>query len=116
MPLIDLVRTAPRAVLCCVERPGFSWISGTGVVLRWRAAAPSAGLARLTTGPAMSFRLFPVALLAALHAYIGSRLLGVLPAPWGVVGAGLLIGLFLLVLSAASPILGRRAATGVLAW
>ncbi|KQU65080.1 MULTISPECIES: metallophosphoesterase [unclassified Rhizobacter] len=64
----------------------------------------------------MSFSLLPVALLAAFHAYIGSRLLGVLPAPWGLAGAGLLVGLFLLVLSAASPILGRRAATGVLAW
>ena len=64
----------------------------------------------------MSFRLFPVALLAAFHAWIGVRLLGVLPGPWGAVGAGLLIGLFLLVLSAASPILGRRAATGLLAW
>ncbi|NKI97755.1 metallophosphoesterase [Rhizobacter sp. SG703] len=64
----------------------------------------------------MSFPLLPVALLAAFHAYIGSRLLGVLPAPWGWVGAGLLAALFLLVLSAASPILGRRAATGVLAW
>ncbi|WP_457330216.1 metallophosphoesterase [Rhizobacter sp. P5_C2] len=64
----------------------------------------------------MSIRLFPVALLAALHAYIGSRLLGGLPAPWGWVGVGLLAALFVLVLSAASPILGRRAATGVLAW
>ena len=67
----------------------------------------------------MSRSLFPLALLALLamlHAYIGTRLLGVLPPPGAWVGVGLLAGLFLLVLSAASPILGRRAATGVLAW
>jgi len=64
----------------------------------------------------MSFPLTPVVLLAVLHGYIGARLLPVLPAPWAAVGVGLLLGLLLLVLSAASPILGRRAATGVLAW
>jgi predicted MPP superfamily phosphohydrolase len=55
-------------------------------------------------------------LLAVLHLYIGARLLSPLAPGWAFAGAALLVALFGLILSGLSPLFGRRAPGGVLAW
>ena len=63
-----------------------------------------------------SFPAVAVTVLASLHLYIGARLLPPLTTGSTWIGAALLVALFVLVLSAASPIFGRRPRSQLLTW
>src|SRR5439155_6235346 len=68
-------------------------------------------MARRSSIPAVA-----AGVLALLHLYIGLRLLPSLPAVGAWSGTALLVSLFALVLSSASPIFGRRPSPELLTW
>lgn len=55
-------------------------------------------------------------LLAALHLYIGARLVPALPAPAGLVAAAGLLGLWALLVATTASVFGRRSASVLLTW